>query len=63
MNNQGKTIIFSTHQMEQVEELCEDIVLINKGQVMLYGNLRKIKSNTGRTVVRLAIDKDRKSVV
>ncbi len=58
MNRQGKTIIFSTHQMETVEELCENILLINKGNVLLYGNLKEIKKNTGRTVVRLAIDGD-----
>lgn len=58
MNKRGKTIIFSTHQMEQVEELCRDIVLINKGKVLLNGNLREIKRGTGRTVVRLALDHD-----
>jgi ABC-2 type transport system ATP-binding protein len=58
MHKRGKTIIFSTHQMEQVEELCEDIVLINKGQVLLHGNLRDIKSGTGRKVVRLALQND-----
>jgi len=58
MHKRGKTIIFSTHQMETVEELCENIVLINKGKVLLNGNLRQIKRDTGRTVVRLAIEND-----
>ncbi len=39
----GKTIIMSTHQMNQVETLCDRIVLIDKGQVLLYGDLHKIR--------------------
>jgi ABC-2 type transport system ATP-binding protein len=40
----GKTIIMSTHQMNQVETLCDRIVLIDKGQVLLYGDLREIRN-------------------
>ncbi len=36
-NGAGKTIIFSTYQLEQVEELCEDVVIINKGQSVVQG--------------------------
>jgi ABC-2 type transport system ATP-binding protein len=39
----GKTIIFSTHRMEQVEELCQNIILINHGQEVLSGNIEEIK--------------------
>jgi ABC-2 type transport system ATP-binding protein len=39
----GVTIIMSTHQMHQVEELCDRIVLIDHGKVMLYGNLDEIR--------------------
>jgi ABC-2 type transport system ATP-binding protein len=39
----GKTIIMSTHQMNLVETLCDRIVLIDKGQVLLYGDLREIR--------------------
>jgi ABC-2 type transport system ATP-binding protein len=58
MHRRGKTIIFSTHQMEQVEELCEDIAIINKGQIVIGGPLRQVKRSSGRTLVRLAIDND-----
>ena len=44
MSKKGVSIIFSTHRMEQVEEICEDIVLINKGQVLLTGNVNEIKN-------------------
>ncbi len=43
LNKQGITIIFSTHRMEQVEEICEKIVLIDKGRVILEGDVSEIK--------------------
>jgi ABC-2 type transport system ATP-binding protein len=43
LHNQGVTILMSTHQMHQVEELCERIVLINVGEVVLYGDLSDIR--------------------
>lgn len=39
----GSTIIFSTHRMEQVEEICQEIILINKGKIVLGGNIDEIK--------------------
>ena len=41
----GTTIIFSTHRMEQVEEICNNIVLVNKGQKILDGTVHGIKQN------------------
>lgn len=58
MHRRGKTIIFSTHQMETVEELCQNISIINKGQVVVEGSVRQVKHSTGRTLVRLALDND-----
>ena len=43
----GKIVIFSSHQMSYVEEFCEDIVVINHGEVALAGNLDKIKEEYG----------------
>ena len=43
----GKLVIFSSHQMSYVEEFCEDIVLINHGDVVLSGDLGKIKREYG----------------
>lgn len=51
MNKQGKTIILSTHIMDQVEQMCDDIVLINKGRVELQGEIRNIKSRFGKDTV------------
>jgi len=43
LNQQGTSIIFSTHRMEQVEEVCEEIVLINKGKNILSGSVKEVK--------------------
>lgn len=44
LRDEGVTILFSTHRMEQVEEMCEDIILINQGKNILQGNVRDIKN-------------------
>jgi len=43
LKENGATIIFSTHRMEQVEEICEDIALINKGEILLKGSVNALK--------------------
>jgi ABC-2 type transport system ATP-binding protein len=58
MHRRGKTIIFSTHQLEQAEELCQQIVIINKGQSVVQGSVREIKRQQGRNLVRLKLDND-----
>lgn len=42
---EGATIIFSTHRMEQVEEICDHIILVNKGEKILDGTVQKIKQD------------------
>jgi ABC-2 type transport system ATP-binding protein len=54
----GKTIIFSTHLMEQVEKLCDSICLINKGQSVLQGKLHEIKKRYGRDRIKLQYSGD-----
>ncbi|MBT4036321.1 MAG: ATP-binding cassette domain-containing protein [Candidatus Marinimicrobia bacterium] len=49
----GKTIIFSSHQMDQVEKLCDDVALINQGQLVTAGKLKTIMQSEG--VQRLQI--------
>ena len=58
MHRRGKTIIFSTHQLEQVEEMCEDIIIINKGQTIIQGSVNEVKHQHGRNVARLKLDND-----
>jgi ABC-2 type transport system ATP-binding protein len=56
MRRRGKVLIFSTHQMETVEELCESIVIIDRGRVVVGGHVRDVKRAMGRQVVRLATE-------
>jgi ABC-2 type transport system ATP-binding protein len=48
LKDQGKAIVFSTHRMDQVEKLCDSICLINKGEAVLSGRVRDIKSRYER---------------
>ncbi len=52
----GKTIILSTHLMEQAEQLCADICLLNRSRKVLGGSLREIKSGYGRNAVALRVE-------
>jgi len=45
LKEKGTSILFSTHRMEQVEEICEDIVLMNQGKIILYGGVQQIKND------------------
>lgn len=53
---EGCTIILSTHIMEQAEQLCDDICLINKGKIILSGKIRDIKSKFGNDTVIIEFD-------
>ena len=58
MREKGTTIIFSTHRMEQVEMICDDICLINKAEKVIAGNLKKIKQEYGKNTVLLEYEGD-----
>ena len=47
--DEGKSIIMSSHQMATVEEYCENLVILHRGQTLLQGNLRAIKEGYGHT--------------
>jgi ABC-2 type transport system ATP-binding protein len=51
LKDEGKAIVFSTHRMDQVEKLCDAICLINKGEAVLSGRVREIKSRYERNRV------------
>ena len=51
----GKTIIFSTHQMEIAERICDDICLINGSRKVLEGSIREVKRGFGRHAVALRL--------
>jgi len=58
MKERGKTLLFSTHQMDTVEELCESIAILDRGRVVVGGTVRDVRRSTGRQVVRLAVEGD-----
>jgi len=53
LRNEGKAIILSTHQMNQIEELCDRILMVNHGRSMLYGHIADIKSKYKNNAVLL----------
>jgi ABC-2 type transport system ATP-binding protein len=52
----GATIIFSTHRMEQVEEICDQIVLVNKGQKILDGTVKNVKQQFKENLYRIGTE-------
>ena len=53
LKQQGKAIIFSTHQMDSAEKLCDEICLINRGNIVLEGSLREVKQKFGKNSVHI----------
>jgi ABC-2 type transport system ATP-binding protein len=53
----GATIIFSTHRMEQVEEICNHIVLVNKGKKILDGTVKAVKQDFKENLFSIGVDK------
>ena len=53
LNREGRTILFSSHRMDQVEKLCHSICLVNKGKAVLQGDLKEVKSRYGRDTVEI----------
>jgi ABC-2 type transport system ATP-binding protein len=54
LSKNGATVIFSTHRMEQVEEICDHIVLVNKGQKILDGTVKAIKQEFKENLYRVS---------
>ena len=54
--NEGHTIIFSTHRMEQVEEICDHIILVNQGHKILDGSVQKIRQDFKENVFKIEFE-------
>ncbi len=54
----GKTLIFSTHQLDQAEELCDSVAIIDHGRIVTAGPTRQVKRSTGHQVVRVETSAD-----
>jgi len=55
MRDRGAAVIMSTHQMHQVEEMCERILLIDRGRAMLYGDLDEVREQFSSNVVEVTL--------
>ena len=56
LRDEGKTVILSTHQMNQVEELCDRVLMINHGREVLYGDLQEIKAGFRKHTVLVDVE-------
>ena len=56
LRRDDRTILFASHRMEQVEQLCDDICLMANGEVVLQGTLRSIKEQFGKNTLVLEFD-------
>jgi ABC-2 type transport system ATP-binding protein len=54
----GKSILFSTHRMDQVEKLCDSICLMDRGKAVLQGSLSEVKARNGRRFVQIDYEGD-----
>ena len=58
LRREGKTVLFSTHRMDQVEKLCDAIALISRGKLVLSGSMREIKSRYVRNRIQAVFSGD-----
>jgi ABC-2 type transport system ATP-binding protein len=58
LRDQGRTVVFSTHQMEVAEALCESVAIVDRGRVVIGGPLREVRRSTGRRLVRISVAGD-----
>ena len=58
LRDKGRAVILSTHQMNQVEELCDRILMVNKGRAVLYGGLKEIKARYRNNAIRVDVKGD-----
>src|SRR5580698_901808 len=56
LRNQGKSILFSTHRMDQVEKLCDSIALISRSKLLLSGSMREVKSQYPRNRMQMVFE-------
>jgi ABC-2 type transport system ATP-binding protein len=58
MRDRGKTIIFSTHQLDDAQELSSDVAIIHRGKLVIAGPVPQVRQSTGEHYVRFAIEGD-----
>jgi ABC-2 type transport system ATP-binding protein len=52
----GRTVLFSSHQLDLVQDLCEDIAMVDRGRTVLQGNVATLRASSGRRQLRLHVE-------
>ena len=55
----GRNVLFSSHQLDLVEDLCDTITLIHRGEVVLQGDVRQLKANSAERYLRVGVNVER----
>ena len=58
LRDRGRTVVFSTHQMELAEALCESVAIVDRGRMVVGGPLRDVRRSTGRRMIRISVAED-----
>ena len=53
LNNKGVTILITTHYLEEAEALCEDVAIINKGEIVINGNIKKLVKKIDKKILKV----------
>ena len=62
LKEQNKAIMFSTHMMEAAEKLCDEVIMINRGEKILDGNLETIRNEYGKNSIQVEFEGDGKFI-
>ncbi len=58
LRSRGRTVVFSTHQMEVAEAMCESVAIVDRGRMVVGGPVRDVRRSTGRRMVRISVADD-----
>lgn len=56
LNNKGVTILITTHYLEEAEALCDDVAIINKGEIVINGNIKKLVKKIDKKILKIYFD-------
>ena len=62
LNNKGTTILITTHYLEEAEALCEDVAIIDKGSILVNGNIKELIKNIDKKTMNIFLTEDIKSL-
>lgn len=57
LNNKGTTVLITTHYLEEAEAICEDVAIINKGKIVINGNIKSLIKNIDKKSLNIILEK------